>query len=61
MHLLIFGGFTMLLLMHALDEFTSAVVFKNYYSTINPFLFLRDFFGFLVIIGVALAVHRRFI
>ena len=51
----------MLLLMHALDVFTSAVVFKNYYSTINPFLFLRDFFGLLVIIGVALAVHRRFI
>ncbi len=61
MHLLIFGGFTMLLLMHALDEFTSAVVFKNYYSTINPFLFLRDFFGALVITGVALSVYRRFI
>src|SRR5208283_4518616 len=61
MHFLIFGGFTMLLLMHALNEFTSAVVFKNYYSTINPFLFLRDFFGLLVIIGVALAVYRRFI
>ena len=61
MHFLIFGGFTMLLLMHALNEFTSAVVFKNYYSAINPFLFLRDFLGLLVIIGVALAVYRRFI
>src|SRR5208283_4467968 len=29
-HFLIFGGFTMLLLMHALAVFTSAVVFKNY-------------------------------
>lgn len=61
MHLLIYGGFVLLLLMHALDKWISAKLFDPYYSTINPFLFLRDFFGILVLIGVALALYRRFI
>lgn len=61
MHLLISGGFMLLLLMHALDKFVSASFFSDYYPTLNPFMFLRDFFGFMVIIGLALAVYRRFI
>jgi heterodisulfide reductase subunit C/nitrate reductase gamma subunit len=60
MHLCIYGGFMVLLLMHALSKFTMAVLFSNYYSTLNPFLFLRDLAGVLVIVGVALAVYRRF-
>ena len=61
MHLCIYGGFVLLLLMHALGQYTSAVVFDNYLSTINPFFFLRDLFGALVLVGIAIAIYRRFI
>jgi heterodisulfide reductase subunit C/nitrate reductase gamma subunit len=60
MHMLIFSGFMMLLLMHALDSFITASLFKEYYSTVNPFLFLRDFFGIMVFAGLGIAVYRRF-
>jgi heterodisulfide reductase subunit C/nitrate reductase gamma subunit len=61
MHICIYGGFVLLLLMHALGRYTSAVVFNNYMPTINPFFFLRDLFGVLVLVGVAIAIYRRFI
>lgn len=61
MHMLIFTGFMMLLLMHALDSFITESLFKEYYSTVNPFLFLRDFFGIMVLAGLMIAVYRRFI
>jgi len=59
MHMLIFTGFMLLLLMHALDNFISEPLFTDYYSTINPFMFLRNFFGVMVVSGVAIAVYRR--
>lgn len=61
MHMCLFGGFMLLLLMHALENFVSSVLFSGYYSTINPFMFLRDFLGAVVILGIAIAVYRRFI
>jgi len=61
MHMCIFGGFMLLLLMHALDNFVTSTLFTDYYSTLNPFMFLRDLFGALVILGLALALYRRFI
>ncbi|MFO7972933.1 MAG: nitrate reductase, partial [Desulfobacterales bacterium] len=61
MHMLIYVGFMLLLLMHALENFVSEPLFTGYYSTINPFMFLRDLFGFMVIVGVGIAVFRRFI
>jgi heterodisulfide reductase subunit C/nitrate reductase gamma subunit len=61
MHLFIYGGFVLLLLMHALGQYTSAAVFDNYLSTINPFFFLRDLFGAVVLVGIAIAIYRRFI
>ncbi len=61
MHMCIYYGFTLLLLMHGLDKIVTSAVFAEYYSTINPFLFLRDFFGVLVLLGVGIAVYRRFI
>ena len=61
MHICIFSGFMLLLLMHALDYFITASLFSDYYSTINPFLFLRDLFGTLVVLGIAIAIYRRFI
>ncbi len=51
----------MLLLMHALDSFITSPLFEEYYSTVNPFLFLRDFFGIMVLAGLMIAVYRRFI
>jgi heterodisulfide reductase subunit C/nitrate reductase gamma subunit len=61
MHMCIFGGFMLLLLMHALDNFITSALFTDYYSTLNPFMFLRDLFGALVILGLGLALYRRFI
>jgi heterodisulfide reductase subunit C/nitrate reductase gamma subunit len=60
-HILIYGAFMLLLLMHALDKFITSVIFSNYSATLNPFLFLRDLFGALVIIGICMAIYRRFI
>lgn len=61
MHMCLYGGFMLLLLMHALENFVSSSLFSDYYSTINPFMFLRDFFGVVVILGIAIAIYRRFI
>jgi len=61
MHILIYWGFMLLVLMHALDELITQGLFSDYYSTLNPYLFLRDFFGFMVIAGLGMAVCRRLI
>ncbi len=59
MHMLIFWGFMLLLFMHALEDFVSESIFAEYYSTLNPFMFLRDFFGAMVVAGLCIAVFRR--
>lgn len=61
MHICLYLGFMLLLLMHALDTFITSALFPEYYSTLNPFMFLRDLFGLMVIIGIVLALYRRFI
>ena len=61
MHMLLYGGFMLLLLMHALENFVSAKLFSDYHSTVNPFMFLRDLFGFMVVVGIGIAIFRRFI
>ena len=61
MHMCLYGGFVLLVLMHALGRYTSAAVFDNYFSTINPFFFLRDLFGAVVLVGIAIAIYRRFV
>ncbi len=58
-HTLIFVGFILLLLMHALSSTVSEALFDNYLPTLNPFLFLRNLFGVMVLVGVGLAVFRR--
>ncbi|UCH00254.1 MAG: 4Fe-4S dicluster domain-containing protein [Deltaproteobacteria bacterium] len=60
-HILVYGAFMLLLLMHALDKFITSAIFDDYSSSINPFMFLRDLFGALVIIGICMVVYRRFI
>ncbi len=59
MHMTIFAGFMLLLLMHALDKHITAHLFSDYTSTLNPFLFLRNLFGALVILGLIIAAVRR--
>ncbi len=44
MHILIFAGFMGLVIMHAFDSLITENFFPYYYSTINPFFFLRSFF-----------------
>lgn len=61
MHICLFWGFILLLFFHALDNFITSELFPNYYPTKNPYLFLRNFFGFLVIIGILTAFYKRFI
>lgn len=58
-HALIFFGFILLLLMHAMDSMVTQALFSDYQSTLNPYLFLRNLFGVMVLAGVAIAVFRR--
>ncbi len=59
-HMLIFYGFMLLLAMHALDSVVTEALFSDYYATVNPFFFLRDLFGAMVIVGMTMAVFRRY-
>jgi heterodisulfide reductase subunit C/nitrate reductase gamma subunit len=59
MHTLIVCGFILLLLMHALSGQISSALFPEYEPTLNPFMFLRNLFGAMVLIGLAIAVIRR--
>ncbi len=60
-HMLIFYGFMLLLLMHALDTVITEAWFDDYYATVNPYFFLRDLSGAMVLAGVAFAVFRRYL
>ena len=60
-HILIFYGFMLLLLMHALESVITEAWFDDYYATVNPFFFLRDLFGAMVLVGIALAAFRRYL
>ncbi|MCX7176830.1 MAG: 4Fe-4S dicluster domain-containing protein [Proteobacteria bacterium] len=53
-HLLIFVGFMALLLMHALAPVVTVKLFHGYESTRDPYLFLRNLFGAMMVIGLAL-------
>jgi len=59
MHMLIFWGFMLLLLMHALENWVSSSLFDDYASTLNPYFFLRGIFGLMAVAGVVMAVYRR--
>ncbi|MFH1349622.1 MAG: 4Fe-4S dicluster domain-containing protein [Pseudomonadota bacterium] len=61
MHMCLFWGFMSLLVMHAFDKLIISQLFKDYSPTLNPFLFLRNLFFVPVIVGLAIAVYRRFI
>jgi heterodisulfide reductase subunit C/nitrate reductase gamma subunit len=58
-HICLSYGILLLLLMHALDTYVTKKLFVEYASTLNPFMFLRNLFGAMVIAGLAVAVYRR--
>ncbi len=61
MHMLLYGAFMLLLLFHAMDAIVTVPLFPDYASTLNPFMFLRDLLGALVIVGIGIAVYRRIV
>ncbi len=58
-HMCIFYGFMLLLILHALEQYFVAPFNEPYASTLSPWMFLRDFFGGLVIFGLLIAMGRR--
>jgi len=58
-HFLVFSGFIYLVFFHALDEWIAFNLFQSYQPTLDPFQFLRDFAGFLVLIGCSGFLLRR--
>jgi heterodisulfide reductase subunit C/nitrate reductase gamma subunit len=58
-HLLIVVGFTLLLLMHALAPVVTERLFPGYQSTLDPYLFLRNLFGAMVVVGLVLLLRGR--
>ncbi len=61
MHVSIYGGFMFLLLVHAFDSYLVAPLYPDYASSLNPFLFLRELGGALILFGLVFAIYRRFI
>jgi heterodisulfide reductase subunit C len=59
MHFCLFAGFSGLLFFHALEDLVSRPLFPGYEPTLDPWQFLRDLFGVLVIVGLGVALSRR--
>lgn len=59
-HTLIFIPFLFLLFSHGFGRAIPDAIFGNYEPTLNPFLFLRNIFGLMVLMGLCLAAYRRF-
>jgi heterodisulfide reductase subunit C/nitrate reductase gamma subunit len=58
-HLLLFVGFAGLCFLHALGDVVAVRLAASYMPTLNPWLWLRDLLGFLVLLGFALGTVRR--
>ncbi len=58
-HFAIFAGFFGLFFMHALEPVLSRPYFPDYEPTLDPYQFLRNLFGAMVLLGAALALVRR--
>lgn len=59
MHMGLFYGVALLIVMHALDDHIMAWLVTDYASTLNPFMWLRNLLGLLMFIGLAIAIVRR--
>ncbi len=60
MHFCLFIGFILLVIMHVFDETITASLFIDYAPTLNPFMYLRNILGVMVLTGLLIAVVRRF-
>jgi heterodisulfide reductase subunit C/nitrate reductase gamma subunit len=58
-HLALCYGVLFLVVFHALDDFTSTRLWADYAPTLNPWRFLRNLGGALVILGAVMAARRR--
>ncbi len=59
MHVLLCWGFLLLMLMHGFDSILTRKLFPGYEPTLNPYLFLRNGFGVMAVVGLAMAAGRR--
>jgi heterodisulfide reductase subunit C len=59
MHMGLFYGVLLLILMHALDDLIVTSWVNGYASTLNPFMFLRNLLGLLMFVGLLIAMVRR--
>ncbi len=59
MHMLVFAGFLLLFFLHVIDDTYSHPWIDGYFSTLNPWLFLRNIGAFMVLAGLGIAVYRR--
>jgi hypothetical protein len=60
-HLLLFVGFTGLCFLHALGDVVAVRLADTYMSTLSPWLWLRDLFGLLVLVGFTIGSARRLV
>ncbi|MBU1195349.1 MAG: 4Fe-4S dicluster domain-containing protein [Proteobacteria bacterium] len=58
-HFFVFAGFLYLVTVHAFHQVTAVVLFDYYDPTVDPFQFLRNLFGSLVVAGCILFFLRR--
>ena len=61
MHMVLFYGFIILILLHAMDGWTVAHWDDEYASTRNPYLLLRNIIAVMMAIGITIAVVRRMV
>ncbi|MDJ0722187.1 MAG: 4Fe-4S dicluster domain-containing protein [Desulfobacterales bacterium] len=58
-HLALCYGMLYLVIFHALDDFTSTALWGEYAPTLNPWRFVRNLCGLLILAAAAIAVRRR--
>jgi heterodisulfide reductase subunit C/nitrate reductase gamma subunit len=58
-HFFLVVGFAGLLFLHALGDVVAVRLADSYMSTLSPWLWLRDLFGFVVVLGLTIGSARR--
>lgn len=59
MHMLIFWGIVVLVFFHALDDIITSRLISDFEPTLNPFRFILNGLGALVMLGLIIAIARR--
>lgn len=58
-HMAMCYGFLLLVIVHALDDWTAPLLFADYTSTLDPFRWMRNLFAAMVLAGVLATVLRH--